>query len=189
MTRPKVTLPKVTRPKVTRPKVTCLKVTPSKVTRSKVTRSKETSPKVTCPKVTRPKVQKSKSPKVGQQGEVEEVVVHQPAVSVQTQVVEPRVEEVQVTMDIYQQPKVTSQLKDVTASGASQEAVPVHMWLPAGRPTLRASWLGSSCSCPRRSWPSSTSCSPLASTPRQTALPGLARAQAGHSPCSRDSGC
>ena len=68
------------------------------------------------------------------------MVVHQPAVSVQTQVVEPRVEEVQVTMDIYQQPKVTSQLKDVTASGASQEAVPVHMWLPAGRPRLRASW-------------------------------------------------
>ena len=96
------------------------------------------------------------------------MVVHQPAVSVQTQVVEPRVEEVQVTMDIYQQPKVTSQLKDVTASGASQEAVPVHMWLPAGRPTLRASWLGSSCSCPRRSWPSSTSCSPLATTPRRT---------------------
>ena len=61
------------------------------------------------------------------------MVVHQPAVSVQTQVVEPRVEEVQVTMDIYQQPKVTSQLKDVTASGASQE-VPVHMCSrPAGR--------------------------------------------------------
>ena len=64
---------------------------------------------------------------VGQQREAEEVVVDQAAVPGQSQVeaVEHRVEEVQETMDIHQQPLVFSQPEDMTAGSSSQKAAPV----------------------------------------------------------------
>ena len=69
---------------------------------------------------------------VGQQREVEEVVVDQDAVPGQSQVgeVEPRVEEVQETMDMIQQPLVVSLPEDMTAGNSSRLCCLWHRQVP-----------------------------------------------------------